>query len=95
MAGPPPLSSPPMSRAPPGNTHVGWKARPSGGSCPAELLAVQWRHRNRARRTPAWVARLDMMSPWAAAAIAALLQPWTLVAAAAVTAGPGQVLKRG
>ena len=52
---------------------------------------MQWRHRNRARRTPAWVARLDMMSPWAAAAIAALLQPWTLVAAAAVTAAQARL----
>jgi hypothetical protein len=50
------------------------------------LAAVQWRRRNRARRAPAWLARLDTMSPWSAAVIAAILQPWTLVAAAAVTA---------
>jgi hypothetical protein len=50
------------------------------------LAAVQWRRRNRARRPPAWLARLDTMSPWSAAVIAAILQPWTLVAAAAVTA---------
>ena len=39
------------------------------------FAAVQWRQRNRARRTPAWVARLDTMSPWAAAVIAAIMQP--------------------
>jgi hypothetical protein len=50
------------------------------------LAAVQWRRRSRARRAPAWLARLDTMSPWSAAGIAAILQPWTLVAAAAVTA---------
>jgi len=27
------------------------------------FAAVQWRQRNRARRTPAWLARLDTMSP--------------------------------
>jgi Sap, sulfolipid-1-addressing protein len=50
------------------------------------FAAVQWRQRNRARRAPAWLARLDTMSPWAAAVIAAIVRPWTLVAAAAVTA---------
>jgi hypothetical protein len=29
------------------------------------FAAVQWRRRNRARRAPAWLARLDTMSPWA------------------------------
>jgi hypothetical protein len=53
--------------------------------------AVQWRQRNRARRTPAWVARLDTMSPWAAAVIAAIMQPWTLVAAAAATAAQARL----
>jgi hypothetical protein len=50
------------------------------------FAAVRWRQRNRDRRTPAWMARLDTMSPWAAAVIAAIMQPRTLVAAAAVTA---------
>jgi hypothetical protein len=50
------------------------------------IATVRWRQRNRARRTPAWVARLDTISPWAAAVIAAIMQPWTLVAAASVTA---------
>src|SRR6516225_6439954 len=47
VGGPRRLSSPPMARAPPGNTRVGWKARPSGGSCPAEFLAVQLAARER------------------------------------------------
>ena len=55
------------------------------------VAAVQWRRRNRARPTPGWVARLDTMSPWAAAVIAAIMQPWTLVAAAAVTAAQARL----
>jgi Sap, sulfolipid-1-addressing protein len=59
------------------------------------IAAVQWRHRNRARRAPAWLARLDTMSPWAAAVIAAIMQPWTLVAAAAVTAAAARLSSVG
>jgi hypothetical protein len=59
------------------------------------LAAVQWRHRNRARRTPAWLATLDTMSPWTAAVIAAIMQPWTLVAAAAVTAAQARLSGAG
>jgi hypothetical protein len=59
------------------------------------FAAVQWRQRNRAHRTPAWVARLDTMSPWAAAVIAAIMQPWTLVAAAAVTAAQARLSSAG
>lgn len=55
------------------------------------IAAVQWRRRNRPRRTPAWLARLDTMSPWTAAVIAAIMQPWTLVAAAAVTAAQARL----
>jgi uncharacterized membrane protein len=50
------------------------------------IAAVQWQQRSRAHRPPAWLDRLDTMSPWTAAVIAAIMQPWTLVAAAAVTA---------
>jgi len=57
--------------------------------------AVQWRHRNRARRPPAWLARLDTMSPWTAAGIAAILQPRTLVAAAAATAAQARLSSAG
>jgi hypothetical protein len=59
------------------------------------LAAVQWRRRSRTRRTPAWVARLDTMSPRAAAVIAAVMQPWTLVAAAAVTAAQARLSSAG
>jgi len=59
------------------------------------LAVVQWRHRNRARHPPAWLTRLDTMSPWGAAVIAAVLQPWTLVAAAAVTAAQARLSSAG
>jgi hypothetical protein len=50
------------------------------------LYAVQReRHRDRPRKTPAWMARLDGFSAWSAAGLAAFLQPWTLVAAGAAT----------
>jgi Sap, sulfolipid-1-addressing protein len=45
----------------------------------------QWRRRGRPRRPPAWTARLDRMSLWAAAGLAAFLQPWVLVGAGAAT----------
>ena len=59
------------------------------------LAAVQWTQRSRARRPPAWLSRLDTMSPWAAAVIAAIMQPWTLVAAAAVTAAQARLSSVG
>jgi len=43
------------------------------------------RHLGRPRKPPAWMARLDHISVWAAAGLAAFLQPWTLVAAGAAT----------
>lgn len=49
------------------------------------IAAVEWRRRDRPHTAPAWMARLDTMSPWTAAVIAAIAQPWTLVAAGAVT----------
>jgi hypothetical protein len=50
------------------------------------LIAVRQRRRmNRPRKPPAWMARLDQLSLWAAAGLAAFLQPWTLVAAGAST----------
>jgi len=50
------------------------------------LYAVRQRRRmGRPRKPPAWMARLDGLSVWAAAGLAAFLQPWTLVAAAAAT----------
>jgi Sap, sulfolipid-1-addressing protein len=59
------------------------------------FAAVQWRRRNRLRRAPAWLARLDTMSPWSAALIAVIMQPWTLVAAAAVTAAAARLSSVG
>ena len=50
------------------------------------LYAIwQWRRMGRARKTPAWMGRLDQLSAWTAAGLAAFLQPWTLVAAGAAT----------
>jgi hypothetical protein len=45
----------------------------------------QRRRRGRPRKPPTWMARLDHLSPWAAAGLGVFLQPWTLVAAAAAT----------
>ena len=59
------------------------------------MAAVQWRQRNRARRPPAWLDRLDSMSPWTAALIAAIMQPWTLVAAAAATVAQARLSSVG
>jgi hypothetical protein len=56
------------------------------------LYAVQReRHRDRPRKTPAWMARLDGFSAWSAAGLAAFLQPWTLVAAAAATVSQAEL----
>jgi threonine/homoserine/homoserine lactone efflux protein len=50
------------------------------------LLGIrQWRRIGQPRKPPSWLARLDRLSPWAAAGLAAFLQPWTLVAAGAAT----------
>ena len=45
----------------------------------------QRRRMGRPRKQPGWMARLDHLSPWAAAGLGAFLQPWTLVAAGAAT----------
>jgi hypothetical protein len=50
------------------------------------LMAERQRRRmGRPRKPPAWMARLDRISLWGAAGLAAFLQPWTLVAAGAAT----------
>jgi Sap, sulfolipid-1-addressing protein len=52
------------------------------------LVLIALRHRRRMgrpRKQPAWMSRLDRLSLWAAAGLAAFLQPWTLVAAGAAT----------
>jgi threonine/homoserine/homoserine lactone efflux protein len=56
------------------------------------LLGVrQWRRIGRPHEPPAWLARLDRLSLWAAAGLAAFLQPWTLVAAGAATVTAAQL----
>jgi threonine/homoserine/homoserine lactone efflux protein len=50
------------------------------------LFAERQRRRmGRPRKQPGWMARLDRLSPWTAAGLAAFLQPWALVAAGAAT----------
>ena len=50
------------------------------------LLALRQRRRmGQPKQPPAWLARLDQLSLWGAAGLAAFLQPWTLVAAGAAT----------
>ena len=54
----------------------------------ALLIWVGFRQRSRMgqpRKQPAWMARLDHLSPWAAAGLGVFLQPWSLVAAGAAT----------
>lgn len=45
----------------------------------------QRRRMGRPHKQPAWMARLDHLSLWAAAGLGAFLQPWSLVAAGAAT----------
>ena len=54
----------------------------------ALLIWVGLRQRKRMgrpRKEPGWMARLDHLSPWAAAGLGVFLQPWSLVAAGAAT----------
>ena len=49
-------------------------------------VGLRWRRRmGKPRKQPGWMARLDHLSPWAAAGLGIFLQPWSLVAAAAAT----------
>jgi hypothetical protein len=50
------------------------------------IAAMESRRSGRPRILTAVLARLDTMSPWTAALVGAIVQPWTLVAAGAVTA---------
>ena len=60
------------------------------------LVAVrQHRRRGRPHKPPAWMARLDRISLWAAAGLAAFLQPWTLVAAGAATVATAKLSTAG
>jgi threonine/homoserine/homoserine lactone efflux protein len=55
----------------------------------------QWRRMSRPRTPPTWMARLDHLSLWAAAGLAAFLQPWALVAAAAATVTQAKLSNAG
>jgi threonine/homoserine/homoserine lactone efflux protein len=55
----------------------------------------QWRRMGRPRNPPSWMARLDRLSFWAAAGLAAFLQPWALVAAAAATVTQAKLSNAG
>jgi Sap, sulfolipid-1-addressing protein len=57
--------------------------------------AVQSRTHRRPRILSVLLTRLDTMSPWAAAVIAAIVQPWTLVAAGAITAAQARLSAAG
>ena len=60
------------------------------------LVALRQRRRmGRPRKSPAWMARLDRLSPWTAAGLAAFLQPWTLVAAGAATVTQAKLATAG
>jgi hypothetical protein len=47
------------------------------------------------RKQPAWMARLDHLSLWAAAGLGVFLQPWSLVAAGAATVVQAQLSTAG
>ena len=50
------------------------------------LIAVRTKRREgRPRKPAAWMTRMNRLSLWGAAGLAAFLQPWTLVAAGATT----------
>jgi hypothetical protein len=62
------------------------------------LILVAMRRRRgirRPRKPPAWMAGLDRLSPWGAAALAAFLQPWALVAAGAATVAGAKLASAG
>ena len=74
---------PPKPNTPPSNAALIVKA-----ALGALLIWVGFRQRTRMgrpRKQPAWMARLDHLSPWAAAGLGVFLQPWSLVAAGAAT----------
>jgi hypothetical protein len=59
------------------------------------VAARQRRRMGRPRKPPAWMSRLDRLSLWAAAGLAAFLQPWTLVAAGAATVTQAKLATAG
>lgn len=75
---------PPKPRTPPSAAVLAVKIAIGAGLL---LIALRQRRRmsrpKKPRKTPKWQARIDKMPSWHAAAIAAIVQPWPLVAAAA------------
>jgi hypothetical protein len=59
------------------------------------VAAVQSHTRRRPRILTILLTRLDTMTPWTAAVIAAIVQPWTLVAAGAITAAQARLSAAG
>jgi threonine/homoserine/homoserine lactone efflux protein len=59
------------------------------------VAARQRRRMGRPRKRPAWMARLDRLSLWSVAGLAAFLQPWTLVAAGAATVAQAKLATAG
>ena len=55
------------------------------------IAAMQSRKRGRPRVLAVLLTRLDTMTPWTAAVVAAIVQPWTLVAAGAITAAQARL----
>jgi Sap, sulfolipid-1-addressing protein len=55
------------------------------------IAAAQARTHRRPRILTIVLTRLDTMTPWTAAVLAALVQPWTLVAAGAITAAQARL----
>ncbi len=76
-------NQPPKPQTPPSNALLALKI--AIGIVLIVIAVRQHRRRGRPRKPPAWMSRLDHMSLWAAAGLAAFLQPWTLVAAGAGT----------
>ena len=59
------------------------------------MAVVQSRKRGPPRILTMLMTRLDTMSPWTAAVLAAIVQPWTLVAAGAVTVAQARLAGAG
>ena len=75
--------SPPMRRSAPSTAALAVKLAVGVG-----LIVYgeyRWRRTGRPRKEPPWTARLEQVSPWTAAGLAVLLQPWAVVAAGAAT----------
>jgi Sap, sulfolipid-1-addressing protein len=86
-------NQPPKPQTPPSNALLVLKI--ALGAVLILFAVRRHRRRGRPRKTSAWMARLDHMSLWAAAGLAAFLQPWTLVAAGAGTVAEAKLNTAG